>query len=108
MVLQWPALRIIADSERVKSSFDRVPARTSSLSFHTPVPQPSGAPRKLPLSIGPPGTTTAGMSTLAAAISSEGIVLSQPRSEERRVGKERTDMAIPEAYCNKTRVSCEQ
>src|SRR5690625_5732391 len=71
MVLQWPALRIIADSERVKSSFDRVPARTSSLSFHTPVPQPSGAPRKLPLSIGPPGTTTAGMSTLAAAIRSE-------------------------------------
>ena len=32
------------------------------------------------MSIGPPGTTTAGRSTEAAAISSEGIVLSQPPS----------------------------
>ena len=34
----------------------------------------------MPVSIGPPGTTTAGRSTEAAAISSEGIVLSQPPS----------------------------
>ena len=80
IVLQCPALRIIADSERAKSSCESVPARTSSLSFHTPVPQPSGAPRKVPLSIGPPGTTTAGMSTLAAAMSRDGMVLSQPPS----------------------------
>ena len=32
------------------------------------------------MSIGPPGTTTAGRSTEAAAISSDGIVLSQPPS----------------------------
>ena len=32
------------------------------------------------MSIGPPGTTTAGRSTEAAAISSAGIVLSQPPS----------------------------
>ncbi len=47
---------------------------------HTSVPQPSGTPRKVPVSIGPPGTTSAGMSTDAAAISSDGIVLSQPPS----------------------------
>ena len=32
------------------------------------------------MSIGPPGTTTAGRSTEAAAISSDGMVLSQPPS----------------------------
>ena len=41
---------------------------------------PSGTPRNVPVSIGPPGTTTAGRSTEAAAISSDGIVLSQPPS----------------------------
>ena len=44
------------------------------------MPQPSGTPRKMPVSIGPPGTTTAGRSTEAAAISSDGMVLSQPPS----------------------------
>ena len=39
-----------------------------------------GAPRKVPVSIGPPGTTTAGRSTEAAAMSSDGMVLSQPPS----------------------------
>lgn len=79
-MLQCPRLRIIEDSERVNCSWDRVPARTSSDSRHTSVPQPSGVPRKVPVSIGPPGTTTAGRSTEAAAISSDGIVLSQPPS----------------------------
>src|SRR5579859_8027135 len=64
----------------MNSASERVPARTSSLSRHTSVPQPSAAPRKVPVSIGPPGTTTAGRSTEAAAISSEGMVLSQPPS----------------------------
>ena len=80
MVLQCPRLRIIDDSERRKSSAARVPARTSSLSRQTSVPQPSAWPRKVPFSIGPPGITTAGRSTLAAAISSDGMVLSQPPS----------------------------
>ena len=57
-----------------------MPARTSSLSRQTSVPQPSAWPRKVPFSIGPPGITTAGRSTLAAAISSAGMVLSQPPS----------------------------
>ena len=80
MVLQWPRLRIIADSERVNSSAERVPARTSSHNRQTSVPQPRDSPRKVPVSIGPPGTTTAGRSTEAAAISRAGIVLSQPPS----------------------------
>lgn len=80
MVLQWPRLRIIADSERVNCSCDSVPARTSSDSRHTSVPQPSGVPRNVPVSIGPPGTTTAGRSTDAAAMISDGMVLSQPPS----------------------------
>ncbi len=80
IVLQCPALLIIDDSERAKSSADSVPARTSSDSRQTSVPQPSGRPRNVPVSIGPPGTRTAGRSTEAAAISSAGIVLSQPPS----------------------------
>ena len=80
MVLQWPRLRIIDDSDRVNSSCDSVPARTSSDSRNTSVPQPRACPRKVPVSIGPPGTTTAGRSTEAAAMSSAGMVLSQPPS----------------------------
>ena len=64
----------------MNSSSRRVPARTSSLSRQTSVPHPSGRPLKVPVSIGPPGTTRAGRSTDAAAISSAGIVLSQPPS----------------------------
>ena len=60
IVLQCPRLRIIDDSDLRKSSSDSVPARTSSLSRQTSVPQPSGMPRKVPVSIGPPGTTTRG------------------------------------------------
>ena len=44
------------------------------------MPQPSAWPRKVPVSIGPPEMTRAGRSTLAAAINSAGIVLSQPPS----------------------------
>ncbi len=78
IVLQWPRLRIIDDSDCTKSASDRFPARTSSDSRQTSVPQPRAGPRNVPLSIGPPGTTTAGRSTEAAAIRSAGIVLSQP------------------------------
>ena len=80
IVLQCPRLRIIDDSDLRKSASESVPARTSSLSRQTSVPHPSGVPRKVPVSIGPPGTTSAGRSTEAAAISSDGIVLSQPPS----------------------------
>ena len=56
------------------------PARTSSESRQTSVPQPRAWPRNVPVSIGPPGMTTAGRSTDAAAMSNAGMVLSQPPS----------------------------
>ncbi len=97
IVLQCPRLRIIDESESRKSAGDNVPARTSSDSRQTSVPQPSGTPRNVPVSIGPPGTTSAGRSTDAAAISSAGMVLSQPpRSTTPSTGLARTisSMAI--------------
>jgi hypothetical protein len=41
MVLQWPRLRIIEDSDLMNSASESVPARTSSESRQTSVPQPS-------------------------------------------------------------------
>ena len=80
MVLQCPRLRIIADSESKNFASLSFLARTSSLNLNTSVPQPSGVPWKVPVNIGPPGTTSAGISTEDAAISKDGIVLSQPPS----------------------------
>ncbi len=80
MVLQCPLLLIIEDSLLRNSRSLRVPARTSSLSLQTSVPQPSATPWNVPVFIGPPGTTIAGRSTDAAAMSSDGIVLSHPPS----------------------------
>src|SRR5947209_20076051 len=54
------------------------PALTSSLKRHRSVPEPMSRPWYLPLSIGPPETTSAGMSQLAAPMTSDGVVLSQP------------------------------
>ncbi len=53
---------------------------TSSLNRQTSVPEPSSAPRYLPFSIGPPDTTSEGRSQLAAPMTSDGVVLSQPHS----------------------------
>ncbi len=57
-----------------------VPAFSSSLKRHTPVPEPISWPRYLPLSIGPPETTKAGTSQLADPMTRDGVVLSQPHS----------------------------
>jgi hypothetical protein len=70
-----------------KSASDSVPARTSSLSCQdiraaAERCAPEGAGR-----IGPPGNTTAGRSTDAAAISSDGMVLSHlPSSTTPSIG----------------------
>ena len=42
------------------------------------VPEPARLPFHQPSSIGPPESTMAGMSTVAAPISRAGVVLSQP------------------------------
>ncbi len=95
MVLQCPRLRIIDDSDLRNCSADRVPPRTSSLNRQTSVPQPSATPWNVPVSIGPPGMTTAGRSTEAAAISSDGIVLSQPpRSTTPSIGLPRSISSV--------------
>ncbi len=80
MVLQWPAERELAASASRKSASSRVPARTSSDRRHTSVPEPKVRPWNRPDSIGPPETTMAGRSQLAAPMSSAGVVLSQPVS----------------------------
>ena len=80
IVMQWPWLRCMQLSASKKSASFSVPARTCSLMLQTPVPEPSSWPRHLPLSIGPPDTPIVGRSTLAAPITSDGVVLSQPIS----------------------------
>ncbi len=40
IVMQWPAERLIPASASRKSSADIIPQRTSSLNFHTCVPEP--------------------------------------------------------------------
>lgn len=80
MVMQCPLERAMQPSAKKHSSCVIRPALSSSSNFQTCVPDPTSVPRYLPLSIGPPVTITAGRSTLAAAISIAGVVLSQPES----------------------------
>src|SRR5271170_5983501 len=78
MVMQWPAERDMQDSASLNSSSVILPTFTSSLNFQTEVPEPMSLPRNLPFSIGPPETTMAGTSQLAAPMINDGVVLSQP------------------------------
>src|SRR3712207_4679454 len=54
-----------------------VPERTASLNRHTSL-VPISFPWNFPVNIGPPDTTIVGIFTLAAPITNEGVVLSQP------------------------------
>ena len=78
MVLQLPGLRLMAFSASRKSARLIRPALMSSDICHSAVPEPTRSPLNQPFSIGPPVTTMAGRSTLAAPISRLGVVLSQP------------------------------
>ena len=80
IVMQCPFDRAMHPSANTHSSAVIRPASSSSSNRHTAVPEPTSAPWYLPLSIGPPVTMTAGRSTLEAAISRPGVVLSQPDS----------------------------
>ena len=66
MTLQVPVERDMQDSACMNSLRLISPALTSSLKRQTSVPEPIGLPRYLPFSIGPPETTIAGRSQLAA------------------------------------------
>ena len=80
MVLQVPAERDMPASAERNWCRSISPAFSDSCSCHTAVPDPMSRPASLPLSIGPPLTTIAGTSQLAAPIISAGVVLSQPTS----------------------------
>src|SRR3954463_280695 len=80
MVMQWPCERCMHDSASGNSSSVSLPARRSSDIDQTLVPDPMSWPRYLPETIGPPETKMVGISTLAAPINMEGVVLSQPPS----------------------------
>jgi len=80
MVMQWPGERDIDSSAARNSSIEMTPARTSSLRRQTSVPEPIFLPLNQPESMAPPLSTIEGRSTLAAPITSDGVVLSQPAS----------------------------
>src|SRR5262245_56781453 len=80
MTLHTPADRDMHDSASKNSFGDMRPARISSLKRQTSVPDPSGLPRYMPLSIGPPDSAIAGTSQTAEPITSDGVVLLQPHS----------------------------
>src|SRR5690606_11952121 len=89
MVLQVPAERDIPDSADKKSFKSIFPAFNSSCICQTIVPAPISLSLCLPFSIGPPVTTIAGTSQLAAPMSKAGVVLSQP------VNKTTPSMGLP-------------
>src|ERR1043166_8564372 len=78
MVLQCPGDGAEEATSSTNSSYLISPVANICRAFHTMVPEPVRSPRNQPLSIGPPDSTIAGRSTVAAAISWEGVVLSQP------------------------------
>ena len=80
MVMQCPAERDMQDSAWKNSCSVILPVLSSALKRQTSVPEPMFCPRYLPLSIGPPETTSVGKSQLAAPITRAGVVLSQPQS----------------------------
>ena len=80
ITLHVPVERDMHDSACMNSFRLIAPALTSSLKRQTSVPEPMSAPRNLPFSIGPPETTSAGRSQLAAPMMRDGVVLSQPQS----------------------------
>ena len=78
IVLQCPADGAEEATNSMNSSALISPAARSSRAFQTMVPEPVRSPRNQPFSIGPPDSTIAGISTVAAAINCAGVVLSQP------------------------------
>ena len=62
----------------MNSSSSMSPAASSFLAFHLMVPDPALSPFQYPFIIGPDERHIAGISTVAAAINSAGVVLSHP------------------------------
>ena len=78
MVLQWPADGAEAAAICRNLSLSIKPADNWRRPFQMAAPEPTSSPSIQPSSMGPPDSTMAGMSTVAAAINWAGVVLSQP------------------------------
>src|SRR5215204_5698676 len=78
IVLQWPDEGAEEATISIYSGQPISPADLSFFASHLIVPEPARAPLYHPFSIGPPGSAIAGMLTVAAAMSSAGVVLSHP------------------------------
>src|SRR3954452_18208306 len=78
MVLQKPGEGAEEATSSTYSSWLILPAASSFLACHLMVPEPVRWLLYQPFSIGPTDRAIAGMLTVAAAISSAGVVLSQP------------------------------
>src|SRR5882672_6798339 len=78
MVLQKPGDGAEEATISTYSFQSILPADLSFLASHLIVPEPVRRPLYQPLSIGPTESAIAGMFTVAAAISWDGVVLSQP------------------------------
>ena len=78
IVLQCPAEGADEATSSVNCLASSSPRAISSRALQTIVPEPVRTPLNQPFSIGPPDRTIAGMSTVAAAMSCAGVVLSQP------------------------------
>ena len=78
IVLQCPTDGAELATISTNSASSISPAASSSRAFQTIVPEPVRLPSNQPLSMGPPDSTIAGRSTVAAAIRHAGVVLSHP------------------------------
>ena len=78
IVLQCPGDGAAEEIISTYSASSISPVASSSRAFQTMVPEPVRCPSCQPFNIGPPESTMAGMSTVAAAIRQAGVVLSHP------------------------------
>src|ERR1041384_1128165 len=76
MVLQWPTDGAEAAAASRNSFSVICPAASLRRERQIPVPEPTSSPSYQPSSIGPPESTIAGISTVDAAITAAGVVLS--------------------------------
>ncbi len=85
IVLQKPGDGAADETMSTYSGQSILPADLSFLACHLMVPEPVRSPLYQPLSIGPTESAMAGMLTVAAAISWDGVVLSQPGGQHHAV-----------------------
>ena len=78
IVLQWPSDGAEAAAASRNCCSFILPAASLRRERQITVPEPTSSPSCQPSSIGPPESTMAGMSTVDAAMTWAGVVLSHP------------------------------